>query len=109
MAQRVVTHLVDDLTGGEATRTVLFSFDGKSFEIDLNDENLAALEGALAPYIAAGRRTGGSTARPAARRSRGSGPGTAAHVRVWAKANGYDVPERGRIPATVRAAYDKAN
>ena len=30
-------------------------------------------------------------------------------VRDWARSNGYDVPDRGRIPADVRAAFDAAN
>ncbi|MFG2894958.1 histone-like nucleoid-structuring protein Lsr2 [Streptomyces sp. NPDC048248] len=30
-------------------------------------------------------------------------------VRQWARENGYDVPERGRIPADVRKAYDAAH
>ena len=30
-------------------------------------------------------------------------------VREWARANGYEVSDRGRIPASVREAYDAAN
>lgn len=30
-------------------------------------------------------------------------------IREWAWRNGYDVPERGRIPAAVRKAYDAAH
>nr|WP_323372118.1 histone-like nucleoid-structuring protein Lsr2 [Streptomyces katsurahamanus] len=32
-----------------------------------------------------------------------------AQIREWAKVNGYDVNDRGRVPATVREAYEKAN
>ncbi|WP_425465872.1 Lsr2 family DNA-binding protein [Nocardia bhagyanarayanae] len=28
-------------------------------------------------------------------------------VREWAKANGFDVPRRGRVPASVVAEYNK--
>ncbi|MBB1195856.1 histone-like nucleoid-structuring protein Lsr2 [Curtobacterium flaccumfaciens] len=45
MAQRVITQLIDDLTGDTieagAGRTVAFEFDGSSFEIDLTDQNAA--------------------------------------------------------------------
>ncbi|MCX4696948.1 histone-like nucleoid-structuring protein Lsr2 [Streptomyces sp. NBC_01408] len=30
-------------------------------------------------------------------------------IRAWARANGYQVPERGRIPADVRNAWEQAN
>lgn len=32
-----------------------------------------------------------------------------AAIRQWAKENGYEVNDRGRIPATIREAYAKAN
>ncbi|MFD1832565.1 histone-like nucleoid-structuring protein Lsr2 [Streptomyces desertarenae] len=30
-------------------------------------------------------------------------------VRVWARANGYDLPDRGRIPATILQAWEEAH
>jgi hypothetical protein len=30
-------------------------------------------------------------------------------VRVWARSNGYEVPDRGRISAEIQQAYDKAH
>jgi len=110
VAQKIVTHLVDDIDGGEATRTVTFTFDGKSYEIDLNDKNADTLAAALEPYIAAGRRTGGSSARPGrVRRTSGSEGPSADDVRAWAKANGHHVSDRGRIAQNVRDAYDAAH
>ena len=61
MSQRTITQLIDDLDGtvipGGMGRTVLFEFDGTSYEIDLTDAHLDELRTALAPYVAAGRRT----------------------------------------------------
>ena len=37
------TRLIDDLDGSKAERTVEFSWDGKSYAIDLSKRNLAAL------------------------------------------------------------------
>jgi len=31
---------------------------------------------------------------------------TAAELRAWARAHGYDVPDRGRIPASIRSVYE---
>lgn len=119
MARRIIHQLVDDLDGtvldvGEG-ETVLFSLDGTAYEIDLTDDNATALRDALAPFIAAARSI--STARagaPAAARSSSAGrrrPGQTdfGPVRTWAKANGYTVSERGRIPASVLEAYEAAN
>ncbi|MFD7510623.1 Lsr2 family protein [Streptomyces sp. NPDC059853] len=111
MAQKVQVLLLDDLSGGEAEETVTFALDGKTYEIDLNSENADKLRNALEPYVKAGRRAGsgrggrgrGRTAAPAG----GSGQDTA-KIRAWAKENGFEVNDRGRVPANIREAYEKA-
>jgi len=47
MAQKVHITLEDDLDGGDATETVSFGLDGRSYEIDLNDKNAGKLRKAL--------------------------------------------------------------
>ncbi|MFC0601979.1 histone-like nucleoid-structuring protein Lsr2 [Streptomyces palmae] len=110
MAQKVQVLLVDDLDGGEADETVTFALDGKTYEIDLNTANADKLRAALEPFTKSGRRTGGRAAagRGRARAGAGSSQDTA-KIRAWAKENGYEVNDRGRVPATVREAYEKAN
>lgn len=114
MAQRVNIVLVDDIDGSDATQTVAFGLDGASYEIDLNDDNAAALREALAPYVGHGRKVG----RGGGGAKRGSGRAAAAssasgasakEIREWARENGQAVPERGRIPADVREAYEAAH
>ncbi|GHA96064.1 histone-like nucleoid-structuring protein Lsr2 [Streptomyces termitum] len=111
MAQKVQVLLVDDLDGVEADETVTFALDGKTYEIDLTTANAEKLRGLLEPYTANGRRTGGraATGRGKGRAAAsGSGPETA-KMRAWAKENGHEVNDRGRIPAHVKAAYEEAN
>ncbi|EST20856.1 hypothetical protein N566_28010 [Streptomycetaceae bacterium MP113-05] len=108
MAQKVQVLLVDDLEGGEADETVTFALDGKTYEIDLNTANADKLRDALADFVKRGRRTGGRSSRGKAGRSSSGSPDTA-KIRAWAKENGYEVNDRGRVPATVREAYEKAN
>ena len=117
MASRTTVELVDDLDEGEAAEeTVTFALDGVEYEIDLSHDNAGKLRDDLAHWVDHARRTGprrrtgstgasssGAGGRKAADRKR-----TAA-VREWAVANGYDVADRGRIPAAVVEAYDKAN
>jgi hypothetical protein len=113
MAQKVNIVLVDDIDGSEANETVSFGLDGTSYEIDLNDGNAAALREALAGYIGHARKVTGGTRRSSSRRSSSGGSaaagGNTKTIREWAKENGYDVSERGRISADIQQAYDAAH
>ncbi|MGB0098935.1 MAG: Lsr2 family protein [Nocardioides sp.] len=109
MAQKVHIVLVDDIDGSEATETVSFGLDGTTYEIDLNDKNAAQLRDALAAYVGHGRKVGAAPRR--GRRSAAaaeSGP-SAKEIREWARANGHEVPDRGRVSAEVREAYAAAH
>jgi Lsr2 len=109
MAKTVVT--TDDLDGSPNAETVTFSFDGRSFEIDLSKKSRAALEKALKPYIDAGRTVGGRgtrTSSPSRSRGRRSGSVDLGAVRAWAAENGIAVSDRGRISASVLEQYQAA-
>lgn len=99
MAQKVNIVLVDDIDGTDAAETVSFAIDGREYEIDLSSRNAEGLREALAPYIGHARRGG---ARRGRNRSGGPSP---ADIRAWARENGFDVPDRGRVSAHVREAY----
>ena len=118
MAQKVQVLLVCDLHDDEVegTETVAFGLDGSSYEIDLCDEHAGELRDDLASYVGAARRAGRSSA-PSQRRSGGGGGRKAAassssnvsEVREWARANGFEVSERGRIASNVLEAYEAAH
>jgi hypothetical protein len=117
MAQHVDVRYVDDLDGSEASSTVSFALDGRSYEIDLSEGNAAKLRDSLAAFVAAARRSGGSGRRGRTPRAtpekdeqptRSSREHTAA-IRTWARENGHDVSERGRIPQAVVEAYQAAH
>ena len=105
MAQRIQTQLIDDLDGAEAAGTVRFGLDGAEYEIDLSAAHNDELRKELHQYLAHARRTG--TARSTARTRRGSAADTA-KVREWAKEQGIDVKDRGRVPANVVEQYQTA-
>jgi hypothetical protein len=110
MAQKVTVQLVDDIDGGPAEETVSFSLDGVSYEIDLSSGNAAAFRDGLARYVGTARRVGSrASAGRASGRRRAQGDNRTAQIREWARANGQKVNERGRIPATVVEAYEKAH
>lgn len=117
MAQKVQVLLVCDLHDGEeeGTETVAFSLDGSSYEIDLCADHAASMRDDLATYVGAARRAGRSGSSTAARRSsRPARSGSADKQRVqdireWARNNGHQVSERGRLSSVVVEAYDKAH
>jgi nucleoid-associated protein Lsr2 len=109
MAQKVHIVLEDDIDGSEATQTVAFGLDGTAYEIDLNDKNAAALRDALATYVGHGRKVSGGSRRGRRSSAATANGHSAKEIREWARSNGHKVPERGRIPAEVREAFDAAN
>jgi len=112
MAQKTQVILTDDIDGSEATQTVTFSFQGTSYEIDLNDEHAASIEESFSEWTANARKVGGG--RPSGRSTSGrasSSPkrGDLDAVRSWARENGHQVSDRGRISGKVLEAYDAAH
>lgn len=123
MAQIHEIRLVDDLDGESADETVEFGIDGKSYEIDLSNENAGRLRDVLADFVSAARRAGGRR-RVGGSAGTGSGSGGAGAapkgrasidreqnqaIRDWARKRGMKVSDRGRIPAEVLEAYHKEN
>jgi hypothetical protein len=110
VAQRVQILLEDDTDKSTADETVAFSLDGVSYEIDLSSANAARLRDDMSHWVGHARSTGGR--RPSRRRGGGSASTKRANVsavREWARAQGYQVSDRGRVPGTVQEAYDKAH
>ena len=104
MAQKVYLRLVDDLDGSVAEGTVRFALDGAEYEIDLNAKHAETLRKALALYVEAARKASGSDER---RRMRtGAARERTAQIREWAKVRGYEINERGRIPARIIQEYE---
>ena len=110
MSRVTEVRLVDDIDGSNASETVTFGLDRRQYEMDLSKKNAARLRDALAPFVASARRSSGRrrssngsmTQKPATNRER-----TAA-IREWAREHGHKVADRGRIPASVIDAYEKA-
>lgn len=112
MAQKVQVLLLDDVDGKEAAETVTFGLDGVDYEIDLSADNAQALREGLASWIGHARKSGGrgaarSSAAPKRTASRSSS--NASELRAWARENGFQVSERGRISEQIRQAYAAAH
>jgi len=110
VAQKIQTLFIDDIDGSEAEGTVRFALDGAEYEIDLNAKNAEALRKALSRYVEAARRSSGTASRRLARsacRTAASGLNTM-EVREWAKAQGIEVKDRGRVPAELVVRFRAA-
>src|SRR5258708_22922593 len=103
MARRTSVTLQDDLDGGPAEETLRFGISGAEYEIDLSSKNAARLRSQLAPFIEHARKAGKMprrAVRTAASRRRSR------EIRSCAQAQGIELSERGRIPASVAAQYE---
>ena len=108
MAQKVQTLFIDDLDGSEAEGTVRFGLDGSEYEIDLNAKHADALRKTLAQYVEAARRTPGARRPARTGRRTGSSGLNSTEVRDWAKAQGIEVKDRGRVPAELIVKFKAA-
>jgi nucleoid-associated protein Lsr2 len=138
MAERMVRQLIDDIDGteirdGDGDRVVL-TLRGTTYQIDLSSSNLAKLERALKPFLAAAvpvRRENGRASKKVVsirqprtdaasngrRKPVRKGKATArtraskedpSSIRDWARKNGYDVPQRGRLRTDIIEAFQAA-
>ena len=113
MSQKTIVQLFDDLDGTstEDIQTISFVLDGVEYEINLSEDNASKLRDSLTAFIESARRTGGRMKRGAAAATpptTGSGRSReqTQAIREWARNNGHDVSERGRIPAAVIEAFE---
>lgn len=109
MAQQVSVMLLCDLHGGdvEAVETVSFGLGNSAYEIDVCAADAKELRSKLEPFIEHARRRTGSTARKPGRRA--ADRAHTAEIRSWAKEQGYQISERGRIPASVVTEYEQSH
>jgi len=111
MATVTRTFLVDDLDCSvDDVNSVSFSLDKKNYEIDLSAANEARLREKLSRFVDAATpvrphrgRTAGKAARPATSKEQTHA------IREWARTNGYEVAERGRISAVIQKAFEEAH
>lgn len=118
MAKQILTKILDDLDGSEASETVTFALDGIGYEIDLNGKNALELREAMEKYINAGTRLGRVETRNAQVSRYGGSPVRVPQpqstvnrdfnqqVRRWAAQNGWELAERGRIPQYIVEAFE---
>lgn len=111
MASKTIVNLIDDIDGGDASQTVHFGLDGVLYRIDLSDANAKDLRDRLADYVTAGSRV--AVHRIPRTYTKGAPKSTTRAenrtIREWAREQGEDVGDRGRIPADLVARFRQAH
>jgi hypothetical protein len=108
-----------DLEDGEvpASGSISFTYGGRTYTLDLCPKHEEEVKATLDAYAhaghsagraARGRRRGPAGRARSARAASTSRGESQAEIREWARAQGYAVGDRGRIPGEVRDAYEAA-
>lgn len=105
MAQKVDVQLIDDLDGGPAAETVVYMIDGNAYEIDLSEKNAQELRDGFADYITASRRSVARVKRGPKSASANGNKQLSESIRNWAREQGMQISDRGRIKAEIVTAY----
>jgi hypothetical protein len=120
MARKIVVQVSCDRCGSEVDSEVAseLSFDGIAYRTDLCATHRAELAAALEPFLATAERLEGRrrVGAPSGRLAPAGGdhrpsrrdPLQVGAIRNWARANGYNVSDRGRIPREVEDAYNRS-
>lgn len=111
MAQTTRVLLTDDLDGSEATETITFALDGVTYEIDLNGPHADQLRESVSAYVTSARKLSNRrtpTTRRVAAKPTGDRPDTQ-QIRDWAKAQGIEVSERGRLSNDLLVRFQEAD
>lgn len=106
MATRTTVVVTDDFDGSADAETVTFSVNGQNYEIDLSEPNRQKFTKAVQKYVDAGRKVSANGRGPGRRPRTTSTRRRSGEVRAWAKARGYKVSERGRVPASIVAEFE---
>jgi hypothetical protein len=108
MAQKVQTLLTCDVHGDDTVGdgTIAFSLGGSAYEVDVCDDHAAEITDAFAPFIEAAHKPVANGSRPRRRRVAATANDSKAPIiRTWAKSQGLEVSERGRIARSVVDQY----
>jgi hypothetical protein len=108
MVRTTITQITDDIDGSKNAETYSFAWQGTEYEVDLSNKNFKAFDKLLQPYIEAGRKV--------SKRASGRGSSSASTskrdlsaIREWARAEGIQISDRGRVPKAIIDQYNASN
>lgn len=109
MAKKINVELTDDINPDlTADETITFSFDGATYEIDLNHKNVDKFHKLMEPWVNAARKT--TPRRLPLNAAKPTGSGRTKEeldaIRAWANTQGIAAPARGRMPKSIIEQYE---
>lgn len=110
MAKKQVVQFIDDLDGKvlDEFETVRWGLDGKQYEFDTSPQHADKFRSSLEKYLTASRKVG-SVRKTRSAAPPKSGKEQTQAIREWARDQGYEVSDRGRIPGAIIEAFDDAH
>lgn len=112
VARKIVVQVTCDRCGREVENEtpIELSYSGVDYRTDLCQQHADELSRTLEPFISSSerlesRRRSGSGASSARRPTRRD-PAQVSAIRAWARENGYEISDRGRIPREIEDAYN---
>lgn len=108
MAQKVQVLLVDDIDGGAADETIEFGVDGATYEIDLNTANATKLRELVGPFVESARKVTAKRGPARGAKRTTLSRDESSDIRTWARNQGKQINDRGRIPQTIVEEYRAA-
>jgi hypothetical protein len=111
VAQKIEVLLLCDLDDGDvgAEETLHFSLGNASYEVDVCGKHAQQLRGGLEPFAAHARKASPASSNRRRPARTAAGRDQTAGIRSWAKDQGIQVNNRGRIPASVVKEYKAAH
>jgi hypothetical protein len=115
VAHKTVVQIVDDFDGKSLdsanAETVRVTLEGASYELDLSHANAQKLRDDFGKWLDRGRRASRRSGAGAGRRRAETSrhPSQTQSIRRWARSNGLEISDRGRIPASIVDAYNSAH
>ena len=116
MARKIVVQVSCDRCGSDVLteKPVELTYGGVAYRTDLCPTHASELAAALEPFLQMAERVMARRGAPIASRPLDNRPRRPARrdpiqvgaIRTWARANGYEVSDRGRIPREVEDAYN---
>ena len=88
-----------------ADGALVIMLDGKRYQLDLCEEHLGTVRGTLQPLLVAAHAARPATGSRQVQGSRRSRAAERSALREWARDNGYEVHDRGRVPRAAVDAY----
>lgn len=121
MARKIIEHITDDFDGSDLDPSEVivetFTVNGVDYSLDLGAKSAEKFDNDMQKWIDKATKMGGRQKRSTNKQAPaptpaavvGSDKAQLSAIREWARANGHEVSDRGRIPRAIVDEFDAAH